>query len=161
MNLTSVLNSSSQYSSLTSNGRVLGIASAGNEIYGSSVKPDTIVLFDSGNNIYSGSYANYSAFEYQYIKIENELSYFNNSGSASISTASRSIYSYNSSLKALLKQLSKADSGNCKASLDSGNINYYCKPSSPLQFYNAYAHIYNYTGQNKSYSYMGSEIKVS
>ena len=161
LNLNSELNSNSPFSNVTNGARVFGTATPGNSIYAQSIQPGSLYLFNSGGNIYVGSNANYSAYEYAYSNIKDDLAYYNNSDNGALGTINREIYAYNNSLSKLINTLQPADSGSCSASMGSTGISYSCKPDSPLQFYNASADIYNYTGKQSEYSYMGSEIRVS
>lgn len=161
LNLTSELTQNSQFSNITMNNKVFGTVSLGNSIYAQSLQPGSLYIFSSGNKVYAGSAANYSAYEYAYSKIKDDLAYYNNSGNGAIGTIEREMYSYNKSLSNMISSLAPADSGSCSASVGQTGILYSCDPNSPLQFYNASAKIYNYTGKQSEYSYMGSEIRVS
>lgn len=161
LNLSSELTQNSSVSNITLNASIFGTASPGNSIYAQSMLPSSSYIFSSGNKAYIGSAANYSAFEYAYSKIKDDLAYYNDSGNGNTGTIEREIYSYNNSLSKLIGTLASADSGSCKASIGSTGISYSCKPDYPLQFYNVSAKIYNYTGKQSEYSYMGSEIRVS
>jgi hypothetical protein len=160
LNLSSGLTQNSN-SSITHNGKIFGIAAPGNSIYAQSIQPDSLYIFNYGDKIYTGSDANYSAYEYAYSNIKDNLAYYNNSDNGAIGTIDREIYAYNNSLSKLLGTLEPADSGQCIASINGSSILYSCRPDSPMQFYNVTADIYNYTGKQSEYSYMGSDIRVS
>ena len=161
LNLSSKLIQSSQFSNITLNTKVFGTASPGNSIYAQSIQPDSIYIFSSRGKAYVGSDANYSAYEYAYSGVKDDLAYYNNSDNGATGTIEREIYSYNNSLSKLIGTLAPANSSSCKASISTAGIAYSCKPDSPMQFYNISADIYNYTGKQSEYSYMGSEIRVS
>ncbi|MCL4387756.1 hypothetical protein M1567_01230 [Candidatus Marsarchaeota archaeon] len=160
LNLSSDMNKNSN-SNITYNGKVFGTAAPGNSIYAQSIQPGSLYIFNSGDKIYTGSNANYSAYGYAYSNIKDNLAYYNNSGNGATGTIDREIYAYNNSLSRLISTLEPADSGLCNASINGNSILYECRPDSPMQFYNVTADIYNYTGKQSEYSYMGSEIRVS
>ena len=101
-----------------------------------------------------------SAYEYAYSNIEDDLAYYNNSGNGNLGTINREIYSYNNTLASLISMLDTVNSSQCTVNSQNGTRHYICKTESPMQFYNASIHLYNYTGNQSEYSYMGSDIWV-
>ncbi|MEM0154256.1 MAG: hypothetical protein QW814_00255 [Methanothrix sp.] len=160
LNLSANTNQSVIQAKLFSGNSTYGNVTIGNSIYAESpINGLYLIRSKSGNYIASDS--NYTALEYAYSNIENDLAYYNNSDNGNVGTINREIYSFNNVLSQTLKSLENANSNQCSVTKTANLVEYKCSPEAPFDFNNISIKIKNYSGLSYETDYEGSQISVS